>query len=401
MRSSRGLIRLSLVVAVVVLVLGCGSASAAWTIRSTTVPTGTTSSSLYGVSCASEKACWAVGEYRNSSGVLEPLAEEPIAGTYGLPPTPGSTPVLWDVSCPLSSSSGFCMAVGKFINGSGSIQAFAEKYTTLGGWQLQTLTFPAGNTASELGSISCATESECVAVGDYHNATGEHYLAERWTSGGGWAPETPAEPAGAGFPGLTAISCPVTGGCVAVGAYRVSPYHPANQTMETELFSSSASPHWSYQGGTMAEPFGPSLGTVPFISTDSCTAMTECSGVGYYQNASNERRMQAWKKIAAGPGWEEQTLPTLTGESELHGVSCSTITAYCVAVGRQAALGGGKAIAFEPSGATWAQITLPTVTGSTDSLLNRDSCILKATFCYAVGYKVVSGATSLLVERNF
>lgn len=382
-----------------VLALGCGSASAAWTIRSTTVPTGTTESRLFGVSCTSESACWAVGEYRNS-GVVAPLAEEPISGTYGLPPTPGSAPVLWDVSCPLSSSHDFCMAVGKFTNGSGALQAFAEKYTTLGGWQLQTLTFPAGSTASQLGSVSCATETECVAVGDYHNAKGEHYLAERWTSGGGWVAETPAESAGAGFPALTAISCPVTGECVAVGAYRVSPYNPANQTMETELFSSSPSPQWSYQGGTIAEPFGPSPGTVPFIATDSCTAMTECIGVGYYTNSSSAQEMMAWKKNAASSGgWERQTT-TLSGETELHGVSCARVT-DCIAVGKRKVFGVTTALAEELSGTTWSQITLPVVSGSSESVLNRDSCISKASFCFAVGYAVVSGVTSLLVERNF
>src|SRR5882757_6506516 len=118
---------------------GCASASAAWTVRTTTLPTGTSESRLYSVSCTIQKSCWAVGEYRNSSGVLEPLAYQTVSNTYGLPPTPGKNPQLFDVSCPQESPSDFCMAVGRFTNTGGSLRGFAEKYTTATGWQLQTL----------------------------------------------------------------------------------------------------------------------------------------------------------------------------------------------------------------------------------------------------------------------
>jgi hypothetical protein len=392
------LILIGMVVAV--LGFGCASASAAWTIRSTTLPTGTSESRLFGVSCMSEESCWAVGEYRNASGVLEPFAWDPIRSVYGLPPTPGGSPQLTDVSCPRIAANQFCMAVGRFVNGSGSLQAFAEKYTSVSGWQLQTLTFPAGNTAAELGTISCPTESECVAVGDYHNATGIHYLAERWTSLGGWAPETPAEPPGIGYQYLGSISCPAAGECVGTGGYKVSPYGAANQTMETEKFSSSATPHWSYQGGTVRDPFAPASGTAPVLAADSCVATTECIGVGFYTNASSAIEMMAWKKKAASPGWEPQSMTALSGESELHGVSCWAFTS-CVAVGKRKVFGSGSALAEELSGSTWTQITLPVVSGSTDSILNRDTCISKGSFCFAVGWSVVGGVTSILVERNF
>jgi hypothetical protein len=395
----RQLILVGLVVAL--FGVGCASASAAWTIRGVTLPAGTTESRLEGVSCVSEKSCWAVGNYR-SSGTLKPLAYEPVGGTYALPPAPaGTEPYLEDVSCPQSATNHLCMASGRFVSG-GNYWAFAEKYTSTTGWELQTLTFPPFTTSSELGPISCPSENECVATGGYHNSTGLHFFAERWTSafGGTWTPETPTEPFGIGYGYVSAISCPTVGECNAVAAYRLPPsYRLVDQRMENEKFSSSPSPTWTPQG-TYFAPAGTG-NSEPYITSDSCVSMTECIGVGFYTNSSGERRMQSWKKIVSGPGWEEQLLPTLAGESELHGVSCATITAYCVAVGRQAAFGGGKAIAFEPSGTTWTQITLPAVTGSTDSLLNRDSCILKAGFCYAVGYAVVGGVTSALVERNF
>jgi hypothetical protein len=399
MNFSSGRFRLILVgLVVVVLGVACSSASAAWTVRSTSIPAGTTESRLYAVSCTTEKSCWSVGEYRNSSGVLEPIAWNPISASYALPPTPGKSPQLLDVSCPPATSHNFCMAVGRFTNTGGSLQAFAEKYTDLTGWQLQTLTFPAGNTAAELGSISCASENECMAVGDYHNASGEHYLAERWTSaaGGTWTPETPAEPTGGGYLVLTAISCPALGECIGVGEYRVSPYNPANQTMETEIYSSST---WTRQGGISSAPFAPSSGTVPFIATDSCVSMTACAAVGYYNTTAGPLERMIWKKIAASPGWERVSQFALAGETSLHGVSCWAATS-CVAVGQNKVSGVGAAFAEAESSGSWSGITLPTVTGSSETYLNRDAC-LSSTFCFAVGWSVSSGVTSMLVERNF
>jgi hypothetical protein len=384
-----------------VLGFGCAGASAAWTILSTSVPAGTSESRLFGVSCQSEKPCWTVGEYRNSSGVLEPFAWNPITTSYALPPTPGSHPQLTDVSCPQSATNDLCMAVGRFVNSSGSLQAFAEKYTS-GSWELQTLTFPSGNTASELGSISCATESECVAVGDYHNSTGIHYLAERWTSLLGWVPETPKEAPGIGYQALTGISCPVAGECVSVGEYRVSPYNLSSQKLETEKFTSGT---WDYQGVWPGAgiPFAPSPGTVPALGTISCfAAVTVCIGVGYYTNTTPALQMMAWKTAGTASGWEQQSMTALSEKTQLTGVSCRTAT-VCVAVGQRTLFTVGSALAEELSGGTWSQITLPTVSGSSESTLNRDTCIARSgvNFCLAVGWSVVSGVTSLLVERNF
>jgi hypothetical protein len=402
MNFSSARLRLLLILMVVAaLGVACTSASAAWTIRSTTLPTGTTESRLYSVSCTTEKSCWAVGEYRNSSGVLEPLAYQTVSSTYGLPPTPGKNPQLFDISCPQEIASDFCMAVGRYTNSSGSLRAFAEKYTLLGGWELQTLTYPSGNTAAELGSVSCPTEKECVAVGDFHNATGEQYLAERWTSAGGgtWTPQTPTEPSGGGFLWMSAISCPGTEKCVAEGNYQVSPFGVAHQKMETETFTNTG---WANQGGGTPAPFGPGSGSGPAIGADSCLSMTECIGVGFYTNTTPALEMMAWKGLTAAPGsgWTQQTTTALADETQLSGVSCWSVTA-CVATGQRKRLAVGTPLAEELSGTTWTQVTVPAPSGASESTFDRDACISSGSFCFGVGWSVISGVTSILVERNF
>jgi hypothetical protein len=404
-RASRG-ISGTLLVGLVVAALGfgCASASAAWTILSTSVPAGTSESRLFGVSCWASVPCWAVGEYRNSSGVVEPFAWNPSTAIYELPPTPGTNPQLLDVSCPLAALNEMCMAVGRYTTSGGTPQAFAEKWTPSGHWVLQTLPFPAGNTASELGSISCALETECMATGDYHNATGIHYFAEHWT-GGAWTAEAPAEAPGIGYQALTGISCPLSGGgkCISVGEYRVSPYALSSQRMETEIYS----PGWTYQGGPSgpgAPFFAPGSGTVPVLATVSCSSFTLCVGVGYYTTSSGTLERMIWNKKSATPGWAEQSQFALAGETRLTGVSCRSSTS-CVAVGQhKTAAGVASAFAEELSTGTWSQITLPTGSGAIETNLNRDSCVTASgvNFCLAVGSSTSSGGvTSLLVERNF
>jgi hypothetical protein len=401
MNPCRGISRLVLVGLVVAICgFACASASAAWTVVSTSVPVGTTESRLFDVSCQGEKPCWAVGEYRNSSGVLAPIAWNAVTGAYALPTSPGTHPQLTAVSCPQTSSNNLCMAAGRFVNNSGALQAFAEKYTGTT-WELQSLPFPAGSTSSEIGSISCATESECVAVGDYHNATGIHYLAERW-AGGIWTAETPAEPAGIGFQALTGLSCPAAGECVSVGEYRVSPYGLSTQRLETERFSSTPTLTWSYQGTPF---FAPGSGTVPALGSISCFASSECFGAGYYTNTTPALEMMTWKGVTPPPGsgWTQQSMTALSGQTELNGVSCRTAS-ICVAVGKRAVSGVGSALAEELLLGSWSQITLPTVSGAAETNLNRDFCMARSgvNFCLAVGWSVSSGGvTSMLVERNF
>jgi hypothetical protein len=391
MRFSTGTRQLTaLAVAIVLSGLGCASASAAWTVKSNAPPTGAKESKLEGISCANGEICWAVGDYHTTAGVQEPLADS-VYGGLELPPTPGKEPQLIAVSCPLGNGEELCMAVGRFINSGGSLEAFAEKHTRTTGWKLQSLTFPSGNTASEIGAVSCPTTTECMAVGDYHNATGEHYLSEKWASGS-WTPEAPTEPTGAGYPALTAISCPAAKECIAVGAYRTTPYNPSNQVTETEKWSAGS---WSPQGTAMFNP-----GSVPFIVSDSCITIKKCIGVGYYQGVSVPETMAQEWETAAASGWTQQTSLALSGANELYGVSCWTAITGCVAVGRHVASGVTSALGEELSGTTWTQITLPSITGATASTLDRVSC-LEGPLCYAAGYYLSGGKNVMLIERNF
>jgi len=86
-----------------------------WAVQPTPNLTGATQSELSGVSCASTRACSAVGYYYNSSGDLVTLAERWNGTSWAVQPTPNPTGAmqseLWGVSCPSASA---CSAVGYY-----------------------------------------------------------------------------------------------------------------------------------------------------------------------------------------------------------------------------------------------------------------------------------------------
>lgn len=396
-RSVRGIgAVLSMALVVAALGIGCAGASAAWTVPTLTLPPHTAESTLNSVSCTGE-ICWAVGDYRNTSGVLAPLAYQPFSNMYALPPSPGNSPELNSISC---TSSTFCMAVGRFKNSSGNFEVFGEKFNGVS-WELQTLPTPAGNFSSELGTVSCSSSNECVAVGDYHKLPpGIQYLGERWTSAGGgtWTAEEPTQPSGLGYQFLSALSCPATGECVGIGDYRVSPWGTANEKVETETYSSSRpSPTWRYKGySTAGIPFGPTTGSLSTMAGDWCISTTECISVGFYTNTSSKFEMLVYKGISGTADWVRQTaLPAVPEESDLHGIYCPSAVSSCYAVGRQTPTAGGvgKPLALQSSGGVWTQIALPTVP---EGILDSVSCIAEALWCVTVG----QSGTSALVERN-
>jgi hypothetical protein len=364
------------------LAIAAQSASASWTVLSTKGPSGAQESVLYGISCANGEVCMSVGSYVSKAGVQEPLAVNFTIAE--LPPAPkGKAPALYNVSCPPPLGK-FCMAVGRYIDSGGNPQALAEEYNA-GVWKLQSLPLPPESTAAELGTVSCPTTTECTAVGDYHDSTGEHFLAEQWNSGA-WKAEGLAAPAGAGFPGLIAVSCPESKACVSAGTYR-------NKASEQFIVGDEWTGTWSLQ--TMTNPAGSNRN----IISDSCPASKKCVAVGYYTNGGGT--VEPLAQELSGGTWSAVTLPSLTGTSnELYGVSCATSAKECTAVGKSVKSGVTENLAEESKLGVWSSVTIAPPSGAKSSFLQRPSCVTGEP-CSVVGqYVNKAGETVMLIERK-
>jgi hypothetical protein len=356
------------------------SSALAWTIESTPSPMSATGSSLNRISCPNQEWCMAVGYYLNSSGVQSTFAAH-REGVYKAetPPNPvGEKPELLGVSCPTTE---FCMAVGRYFSSELPLE-IADEWTKAGGWKTQTLTMPSGGFASELGNVSCPTSSECMAVGDYHDSAGEHYLAQHWV-GSAWTAETPPSPTTDSFPGLTSVDCPEIEECMVAG-----------ETKDSSGVFVPASDEWKSNVWKIQTPLHSGSDSKYLFDGVSCPeTIKECVGVGSYANATSkvETLAEEWRSST----WEYQITQNNGVPSELISVYCSPTIKECIAVGS----GEGFTLGEELSAGKWLLLTTANETGSTADELNGVSCeTLK--HCFAVGSYTKSGKTWSLAERN-
>jgi hypothetical protein len=141
-----------------------------WSIQQTPNPSG--GGALFGVSCASASACIAVGEYND--GHAEAMLAERWNGTkWSIQPTPNQTGAsviaVPGVSC---ASVRACTAVGETSEGT-----LAERWNG-SKWSIQP-TPTTGGADNYLEGVSCASASVCTAVGNYESG-GVVTLAEGW-----------------------------------------------------------------------------------------------------------------------------------------------------------------------------------------------------------------------------
>jgi uncharacterized membrane protein len=180
--------------------------------------------SFSSASCVSAKDCIAVGQ-----AGIGPL---PLVGRWNGAkwttmkvslPAGGKSGSLSGVSC---ASASVCIAVGEYV-GSGTSpggRALAESWNGKK-WTPSALPVPKGSQGMSPAGISCLSAKSCVAVGAYQAAGNRIVpLAEVW-NGNRWAVTSPG-----GQGGLSEVSCPSRGHCIAVGAPALA--GPAGRVVE-------------------------------------------------------------------------------------------------------------------------------------------------------------------------
>jgi hypothetical protein len=280
----------------------------AFVIQSTPNPAGAADSLLRGVSCASVRACVAVGTEVTSGGAILPLAERWNGRSWTLiPPAPGGP--LAAVSC---SSASACTAVG----GSGSPLAERWNGST---WTIQPIPPLSGATSTALNGVSCPSATACLAVGHWVNGGHTMTLAERW-NGSAWFFELPPNQSSS-FNDLSAVSCPAPTTCSAVGTY-TDPITGLTKTLG-EFSPGTAS--W-----TLADTPSPGQ-THSFLYSVSCATTTSCTAIGDFDDIKGiETTLGAF---GTGASWSFGATPTIPSENTFaRGISCPTITG-CILVG--------------------------------------------------------------------
>jgi hypothetical protein len=361
-----------------------------WEVLTTPNPAMAKASQLYGVSCVDAEDCMTVGDYVNGSGTQETLSERMTSGVWSVvyPENPtGTQPALLNASCPTAT---FCMAVGSYLKSPGEHEALAEEWNGTV-WKLQSLPMPVGETVSELGTVSCVNNEECLADGDFHDSTGQHFLVERWTSASGtWSAMTPAAPASAVNPGLIGIHCPGVKECMVVGVYTSSGV------------VISVSDEWKSGVWTIRNTVNPAGDTHFYPVSTFCQSLTHCLMVGFYTNSTGSIVTLGEEWSGVTPAWSLlTTVNSSDPTNKLLGVACPSSFKICYAVGESIKGSVTKNLAEESGGGgSWSLVSIPAPATATSSVLNRVTCT-GVSSCITVGsYVNSSGITVTLVDRN-
>jgi hypothetical protein len=188
----------------------------AWSIRTTARPAGATGAGFDGIACPAPASCFAVGDY-SSSTVTTALVQHWNGTAWTTQPKPnpsGSTSsTLYGVACPTTTS---CFAAGDWFK-SPVTKTLVEHWNG-SAWGIQASPNPAGSTyASFSGGISCPGPNNCFAAGiSSANTGGTKGLIAHW-NGSVWAGQPSVNPGHS--PTLSAVACLSTTSCFAVGFF--------------------------------------------------------------------------------------------------------------------------------------------------------------------------------------
>ena len=285
-----------------------------WRIQRTPRVPGAQSAELDGVSCASPRACMAVGSYFDSASNQFTVSEGWDGSRWRLQHTPGISGNqgigLNGVSC---TSSRACTAVGSYTDTTGTELVLVERWNGHA-WTIESAPTPRGAGGVELKGVWCSSARACVAVGDFTAATGhQRALIERW-NGRTWSLDSAPAPHRTRDARLSGVSCSSGRACTATGAYSST----GPQAALVERWNGS---RWTLQR-TPASTRAALIGV-------SCPGQTFCTAVGYSSQGTLTER---WDAI----GWRIEHTPRPPGavvnNPQLTGISCSSTT-FCTAVG--------------------------------------------------------------------
>jgi len=342
---------------------------------------------LFGVTCASASECWAVGYYYTGnaaqSGVYRTLIEQWNGTSWAIVTSPNngtSTNYLLGVTCASASE---CWAVGNYYNGSVD-QTLIEQWNGTS-WSIVTTPNSSGTQGGNfLSDVTCTSAAGCWAVGNYYDLSTQT-LIEQW-NGTSWAivnsPNNTAIAGGSPF----GVTCTSASDCWAVGLW-------FNDVADQTLIE-------RWDGSSWAIVDSPSTGVDQsnWLYGVTCTSASDCWTVGFYFNHINyinQTLIEHWD----GSSWAIVSSPNTSSTqiNILYGLTC-TSAAGCWAVGAYFVGNTPQTLIERWDGSSWAIIPSPNTSSTARNSLSGVTCT-SASDCWAVGDAFVSGVDQTLVEH--
>lgn len=325
-----------------------------WTLAPPPVPGSV--SGFAAVGCAGGgTVCFAVGTATsNTTGMVSTLVERwnGTAWVTTPSPTPAGGAFLNDVGCPTTTS---CIAVGSTADRK---KAVIERWDG-SSWTTLSYPVPPNTTVSSLASVSCASATFCMAVGEITIRNTADFvtapLIERW-NGSTWSQVTPAATSGTNADLLNSVSCTTATFCLAID-------------IEADLAERWNGTSWIQTASPNV--VGGNLG----LAEVSCVSGTMCFVVGAGTVDPNGPVALRWN----GNTWSVTPTASIPNAGVFIGVKCLSGT-NCYAVGDSAS----ATLIEHWDGVNWSLMPSPNPTGSVNGQLLDVACPTTTT-CHAVG----------------
>ncbi len=386
---------------------GAADAGVSWTAVNPALPSDAVAGggvTLASSSCPADGWCIAVGNYPGKSGSTSysaGLIDSESGGTWTATKSPlPSNALSSDPQANLEAvacvSVGSCVAVGRYLDSSGATQGLVLQLSN-GVWTPSELTLPADGDATgssayaQLSAVACPTSGWCTALGLYTQSSGSEQALIATDVAGSWSVSSAPLPAAASGSQFIALSCPAVGSCVATGTYLVA----GNVLGMVDSLSAGT---WT----ATAIPLSPGTSPLASIANNdlaiSCPAVGSCVVAGTTFDGNYEGLIDT---LSSGT-WTATEVATPGGQPssdvQLTSVAC-TDPNTCVATGLALESGVEQGIFETLASGTWTPSVAPTPAGTPSGAnieLHNVACPTAGT-CVAVGQSDVTGTVNGLL----
>jgi hypothetical protein len=325
------------------------------------------------VVCNSETDCWAVGfaNKNSAAGPAQTLYLRWNGVTWSIVASPDGNPtqtnLLTAVTC---TSETDCWAVGYYIAGS-TPQTLTTRWDGAA-WSIVPSPNADGTTSNLLSDVTCASASDCWAVGSARAAGVNRTMIQHW-DGDSWT--IVASPnASAGNNSLAEVTCTSSDDCWAVGTARVDGIlRPQIQQWNGSSWSLVASPLTNATDTNVLESI-------------SCASAADCWAVGYSLDAEGTRAQtlaQRWD----GTAWTIVPTPNRSATEDVFNAVTCTSSSSCWAVGYTIPgedLNRSETLIQHWDGSAWGVVDSPSPSPMLGNSLSTVTCVTGGD-CWALG----------------
>ena len=369
------------------------AATGAWSIvNSPNTPQTPTRNLLAAVTCVSASECWAVGSYYSGS-IDQTLIERWDGSSWAIVSSPNTLATeynyLQGVTCVSGSD---CWAVGYYIKTNGGYQTLIQHWDGVS-WTIVTSPNTSDAQNNVLHGVTCASASNCWAVGYYDNGTTNQTLIERW-DGTSWTIITSPNTSGTQLNVLLGVACASASDCWAVGYYfNSNVIGVAYQTLIERWDGTS----WAIASSPNTLPTRNNI-----LLGVTCVSANDCWAVGVYSTGNTVQR-GAWQTLIErwdGTSWAIISSPNTSTEQDnyLYGVTCGPAS-NCWAVGHYINGSTQQTLIARWDGTSWAIVTSPNTSSGQDNFLASVMCVSATAECWAVGHYINDSTHQTLIER--